>query len=63
MLAFPTIAARRWEPKRLRLRLFSAAGRIAQHGRSVTVHLARHGPWTQLLHDGISSLRLQPAPG
>ncbi len=63
MLAYPASNTRRWEPKRLRLRLFSAAGRIASHGRSVTVHLARHGPWTQLLHNGIHSLRLIPAPG
>ena len=33
MLAYPASDARRWEPKRLRLRLFSAAGRIARHGR------------------------------
>jgi hypothetical protein len=63
MLAYPTVNARRWEPKRLRLRLFSAAGRLARHGRRTVIHLARHGPWTQLLHDGISSLRLLPAPG
>jgi hypothetical protein len=63
LLAYPTASVRRWEPKRLRLRLFSAAGRLARHGRRTVVHLARHGPWTQLLHDGISSLRLLPAPG
>jgi hypothetical protein len=63
MLAYPAAAARRWEPKRLRLRLFSTAGRIARHGRQTVVHLARHGPWTQLLHDGISRMRRQPAPG
>jgi Transposase DDE domain group 1 len=63
MLAYPTSAARRWEPKRLRLRLFSAAGRIARHGRCTVVHLARHSAWSPLLHAGISSLRLLPAPG
>jgi Transposase DDE domain group 1 len=63
MLAYPASTARRWEPKRLRLRLFSVAGRIARHGRQTVVHLAQHGPWSQLLHDGISSLRLLPAPG
>jgi hypothetical protein len=64
MLAYPASSARRWEPKRLRLRLFSAAGRIARHGRRTIIHLTRHGPWTQLLHDGIHSLRLlPPAPG
>jgi hypothetical protein len=63
MLGYPTATIRRWEPKRLRLRLFSAAGRLARHGRRTVVHLARHGAWSQLLHDGISSLRLLPAPG
>jgi hypothetical protein len=63
MLAYPTAAARRWEPKRLRLRLFSAAGRIARHSRCTVVHLARHSTWSPLLHAGISSLRLLPAPG
>jgi hypothetical protein len=63
MLAYPASNARRWEPKRLRLRLFSAAGRLARHSRRTVVHLARHGPWTQMLNDGISSLRLLPAPG
>ena len=33
LLALPGHEARRWEPKRLRLRLFSIAGRIADHGR------------------------------
>jgi Transposase DDE domain group 1 len=63
MLAYPARDARRWEPKRLRLRLFSAAGRLARHGRQTVVHLARHGRWTQPLHNGIHSLRLLPAPG
>lgn len=35
--------ARRWEPKRLRLRLFSTAARIARTGRRIVVHLARDG--------------------
>jgi len=38
MLAFTTedgssLEARRWEPKRLRLRLFSAGGRLVYSGR------------------------------
>lgn len=50
--------ARRWEPKTLRLRLFSAAGRIARHARKTRLHLARHAPWTGLLTTGFA--RLQP---
>ena len=38
-------AARRWEPKRLRLRLFSAAGRLARGGRRLRLRLAERWPW------------------
>ena len=34
MLALAGHDARRWEPKRLRLRLFSIAARLAEHGRT-----------------------------
>jgi hypothetical protein len=37
--------ARRWEPKRLRLRLFSAAGAIVCGSRRLRLKLAAHGPW------------------
>jgi DDE family transposase len=37
--------ARRWEPKRLRLRLFTAAGRITRGGRRLRLRLATHWPW------------------
>ena len=32
--------ARRWEPKRLRLRLYSVAGRIARGGRRVRLKIS-----------------------
>jgi len=62
MLAFTDHPARRWEPKRLRLRLFSIAARIADHGRTRRLHLPAHAPWAQLLAQGIDRLRLIPAP-
>jgi len=62
MLALAGHDARRWEPKRLRLRLFSAAGRLAVSGRRVVLHLSRAGRWSQLLTDAISALRALPAP-
>src|SRR5487761_1184645 len=37
--------ARRWEPKRLRMRLFSIAGRIVRGGRRLRLRLARTWPW------------------
>ena len=63
LLALTEHAARRWEPKRLRLRLLSAAGRLATSGRRLTLHLARAGPWTQVLLDALSRLRALSAPG
>jgi hypothetical protein len=50
--------ARRWEPKRLRLRLFSIAGRIARHARRTRLRLAAHAPWATLLTTALT--RLQP---
>lgn len=63
MLALTGHDARRWEPKRLRLRLFSIAGRLADHGRTRHLHLARHTPWGSLLAQMITTLRALPAPG
>ena len=62
MLALAGHAARRWEPKRLRLRLFSAAGRLANSGRRTVLHLARIGRWTGLLLHAITRLRALPGP-
>ncbi len=41
--------ARRWEPKTLRLRLFSLPGRLARHARRTVLHLPRHLPGTPVL--------------
>lgn len=66
LLAFSTSTAthpaRRWEPKRMRLRLLSAAGRLAVSGRRHRLHLSKNGRWTQLLVTAISTLRALPAP-
>jgi hypothetical protein len=63
MLALAGHDARRWEPKRLRLRLFSIAGRLAEHGRTRRLHLSAHAPWAGLLAAMISRLQTLPAPG
>ncbi len=63
LLALPTSEARRWEPKRLRLRLLSIAGRLARTGRRTTLHLSKRHRWSQLLLDGHTRLRTLPAPG
>jgi Transposase DDE domain group 1 len=55
-------AARRWEPRRLRLRLFSAAGRIVRGGRRLRLKLAARWPWATQITAAIHRLR-QLAPG
>ena len=62
LLALTEHPARRWEPKRLRLRLLSAAGRLSRSGRRTRLHLARHGPWTALLLSALLTLQALPAP-
>ena len=63
LLAFAEHPARRWEPKRLRLRIFSLAGRLAPIGRRTVLHLAGHAPWAALLQQAITTLRALSAPG
>jgi hypothetical protein len=62
MLTLTGHPARRWEPKRLRLRLFSIAGRLARHGRTRRLHLAATAPWAWLLQAGLDRLRALTAP-
>ena len=62
MLALADHPARRWEPKRLRLRLFSVAGRLARSARRSVLHLNNTGRWTDLLLTVITTLRGLPAP-
>ncbi|GAA1501733.1 IS1380 family transposase [Kitasatospora kazusensis] len=61
MLAL-TGTARRWEPERLRLRLFSAAARLATTGRQRILRLARHWSWTDLITTAFSRLQALPKP-
>jgi hypothetical protein len=63
MLALAGHDARRWEPKRLRLRLFSIAARLTEHGRTQHLHLSTHAPWAGLLAQMITTLQGLPAPG
>lgn len=65
MLALHQHPARRWEPKRLRLRLFSIAGHLATTARTRTLHLSDHAPWTHLALQGLeqlTTLTARPAP-
>jgi len=62
MLAL-TGPARRWEPKRLRLRLFSAAAQLVTTGRRRILRLARHWPWTNVVTSAFERLQALPNPG
>ena len=62
MLALAGTDARRWEPKRLRLRLFSVAGTIARRSRRVHLHLSGHAPHRHLFTTGLAHLQAFPTP-
>ncbi len=57
-----TGTARRWEPRRLRLRLFSAAGRLVRGGRRLQLRLSARWPWATQITTAISRLQ-SLAPG
>jgi Transposase DDE domain group 1 len=54
-------AARRWEPKRLRLRLFSVAGRLASSGRRLRLRLAERWPWAGQITAAVTRLQALPS--
>jgi hypothetical protein len=54
--------ARAWEPKRLWLRLFPAAGRLVRGGRRLRLRLAATWPWSAQLTAVITRLQAY-APG
>jgi hypothetical protein len=56
-LAFTDQPARRWEPKRLRLRLLHVAGRIICSGRRYRLRLPRGWPWNHLIENGWAILQ------
>jgi hypothetical protein len=53
--------ARRWEPKRLRLRLFSVAGRLARGGRRLRLRLAERWPWAGQITAAATRLQALPS--
>jgi Transposase DDE domain group 1 len=56
-----TGTARRWEPKRLRLRLFSVAGRLARGGRRLRLRLAARWPWAGEITAAVTRLQAIPS--
>ena len=53
--------ARRWEPRRLRLRLFSAAARIVRGGRRLRIRIAASWPWATQITEAITRLQALPS--
>jgi len=54
---------RRWEPKRLRLRLFSAAAQLVTTGRRRRLRFTARWPWTEVITRAIQRLATLPKPG
>ncbi|ETK32812.1 hypothetical protein MPTA5024_27855 [Microbispora sp. ATCC PTA-5024] len=54
--------ARRYEPKRLRLRLFAVAARLVRGGRRLRLRVAAPWPWAGQLVTAITRLQALPAP-
>jgi len=63
LLALRGHEARRWEPKRLRLRLFTVPATLARTARKVVLHLADRAPWASLAQCAYATLRAYPTPG
>jgi hypothetical protein len=61
MLAL-TGETRRWEPRRLRLRLFSAAAQTVTTARRRHLRFAHHWPWTHVITDALARLEALPSP-
>lgn len=53
---------RLWEPRRLRLRLFSAAAQLVTTARRRHLRFTRHWPWTDVITSAIHRLDTLPNP-
>jgi len=56
LLALAEHPARRWEPKRLRYRLYSIPAALARGGRRLKLRYATHHPWAALLSGALTTL-------
>ena len=60
MLAL-TGTARRWEPKRLRLRIFAVAGRLVRSARRLRLRLAERWAWAAQITVAVTRLQAIPS--
>ena len=63
MLTLTGHQARRWEPKRLRHRLFTVPATLARTARQIWLHLSDRAPWANLIREAINRLRALAQPG
>ena len=56
ILALTGHPARRWEPKKLRYRLFTIPATLARTARRVTLHLSGRSPWAKLTTTALAHL-------
>ncbi len=56
MLALADPDARRWEPTRLRYRLFTIPAQLVRGGRRLRLRYAAHHPWAALLAAALTAL-------
>ena len=56
LLALTDQPARRWDPKRLRYRLYTIPAALARGGRQVRLRYAGHHPWAALLIGALTAL-------
>jgi len=63
LLALDGHDARRWEPKRLRHRLFTIPATLARTARRNRLRYASHHPWADLAATAIAQLDLHAASG
>jgi len=54
---------RRWEPRKLRLRLFSAAAQLVNTGRRRWLRFTARWPWTDEIIQAIDRLNALPSLG
>jgi hypothetical protein len=63
MLTLTSSDARRWEPKKLRLRIFTLPATLVRRSRAQVLHLADKAKWAPMLRDAITTLRALAPPG
>ena len=56
-IAFTSDDARKWEPKRLRARLFEVPATLVRRCRHKVLHLAQHAPEAVRVLSGVNRLR------